>query len=64
MFSHTKLTAREPYCLGHTLLLLTPNSDSNGPLVSLHTSDTSLGNGYDLLWRIYQRLSMGPIGVP
>jgi hypothetical protein len=49
---------------GHTILLLTPNVDSNGLLVSLPTLATALGNEYSVLWTIYQRRSMGPISVP
>ena len=64
MCSNTKLMGCEPYCLGHTLLFLTPNVDSNGPLVNLPTFVSALRNEYSILWTIYQRPLMRPIGVP
>jgi hypothetical protein len=55
--------ACEPYYLGHTLLLLTPNVDSNGLLVNLPTFVSALRNEYSILWTTYQRRLMGFIGV-
>jgi hypothetical protein len=64
MYSHTKLTGCEPLCLGDTQLLLTLNTDSNWLPYRSPTFATALGEEYSVLWTIYQRRSMGPIGVP